>query len=429
MTQQSSSPQVSVLELPATAPRIRITAGVGSATQKTWNLRRPVTVIGSHRPAHIVLHDRDISPAHCLIINTGGAVLLKDLHTRCGTVCNNARIETTELHDGDVITVGNMKIQVAVQYADTAEEDDEAAMDDPTLLPFTASIGLIHTDQSWKIRESAALIGKHPNAAIHLDHQDVARRHAVVFRFCNGAAVFDLCGGRGLTVNGRINAGAQLQNGDRVTIGPFGLQVDLPPEAAMAASPPAGASATPEASGAHFIPVAPTAKVGGTAARAIELPEERDPVLEISSLSSKLDALRAQITDSWGKLNSWPAPKPTEEAGPLGKANSEGATREGDLEARDAMIRGQLHDIQRYHEQLAEREREMHQQLVALQLREQALAETQTACAQKEAEFARTHEELSRREHVVAQRWSRLMTSKCPHCGEKLSTPDDQGSR
>ncbi|MBI4718161.1 MAG: hypothetical protein HY763_10180 [Planctomycetes bacterium] len=58
------------LELPATAPFVRITAGVGSASQKTWNIRRPVTLIGSTRPAHIVLHDRDVSNAHCVIVNT-----------------------------------------------------------------------------------------------------------------------------------------------------------------------------------------------------------------------------------------------------------------------------------------------------------------------------------------------------------------------
>ncbi len=46
------------VELPSTAPLVRITAGFGSAGQKTWNLRRPVTLLGARRPAHIVLHDR-----------------------------------------------------------------------------------------------------------------------------------------------------------------------------------------------------------------------------------------------------------------------------------------------------------------------------------------------------------------------------------
>ncbi len=35
--------QEELLTLPDNAPRIRITAGVGTASQKSWHLRRPVT--------------------------------------------------------------------------------------------------------------------------------------------------------------------------------------------------------------------------------------------------------------------------------------------------------------------------------------------------------------------------------------------------
>ncbi len=95
MSEQVPSVLVPTWELPSEAPRVRITAGVGSAAQKTWNIRRPVTLIGSKRPAHIVLHDRDISPAHCVIINTGVDVLLKDLYTHSGTLCDDSRVDLT----------------------------------------------------------------------------------------------------------------------------------------------------------------------------------------------------------------------------------------------------------------------------------------------------------------------------------------------
>ncbi len=91
MNQTEIQVREATLTLPSSAPLVRITAGIGSAGQKTWNLRRTVTLIGSHRPAHIVLHDRDVSGAHCVIVNTGTDILLKDLRSREGTFCNNAR--------------------------------------------------------------------------------------------------------------------------------------------------------------------------------------------------------------------------------------------------------------------------------------------------------------------------------------------------
>jgi pSer/pThr/pTyr-binding forkhead associated (FHA) protein len=433
MTQTTSSPPVAVLELPPSAPRVRITAGIGSATQKTWNLRRPVTVIGSRRPAHIVLHDHDVSHAHCVIVNTGETVLVKDLHTKSGTLCNTSRIELTELKDGDVLTVGSTKIQVAVQLPEAGDErrEDEPSADDPTLMPCPFAIGVLHTDQRWNLREAVALVGRLPAATVRLEHQDVSQRHAVLFRFGRGVGVFDLNGGRGLAVNGRLCPGAALYDGDRVTVGPFALQVTQPRGTAPFAPGFQSPAPTP------VVPTAPVASVGPTETRvvrtppteAVDLIDARDSVAEITSLSSKLDALRSQISDSWGRLNAWPTEAgraaPPDESGPRGKASLDAASREAELEHRDAMLRGQLHDVQQYHEQLAEREREVQAQIARLQTQQKALLEAETVCAKCETELERRAEDLARREHVVAQRWTRLMTSKCPHCGERLAVPED----
>ena len=75
-----------------------------------------MTVIGSRRPAHIALHDAGICDAHCVIVNTGKDVLLKDLHTPGGTCCKTSRVDLTVLKDGDVITVGETTVQVAINH-------------------------------------------------------------------------------------------------------------------------------------------------------------------------------------------------------------------------------------------------------------------------------------------------------------------------
>ena len=203
MNEITASLHVPKIELPSTAPQVRITAGMGSVAQKTWNLRRPVTLIGSRRPAHIVLHASDISPAHCVIVNTGRDVLLKDLYTSSGTLCNDASVDLRVLRDGDVITVGTNRIQVAIQAPQRTSDDLDAGSNpvDPTAVHAPVAITLIHTDQQWSVERPVALIGRHESAEILLDDERVSRRHAIFFRFMDGLAVFDIGGENGILVN------------------------------------------------------------------------------------------------------------------------------------------------------------------------------------------------------------------------------------
>ena len=161
------------LVLPDDAPRVRVTAGPGSAVQKTWNLRRPCTLIGSRRPAHILLHGRDMSAAHCVIVNTGREVLLKDLHTSAGTLCNTVRIGLTVLSDGDVITLGDTKIQVAIKSPQLDSDDSGCGntYTDPTTFRDPVSLTFVHTDRTWLIHDAVGedslvdgegVVGKQP---------------------------------------------------------------------------------------------------------------------------------------------------------------------------------------------------------------------------------------------------------------------------
>jgi hypothetical protein len=95
--------------------------------------------------------------------------------------------------------------------------------------------------------------------------------------------------------------------------------------------------------------------------------------------------------------------------------------RETEFEARDAALRGQLHDVSCFHEQVLARERGLAAQAALIQADRDTLAAAQKACADCEAGLAKRDEELHRREHVLAQRWSRLQTIICPHCAKPVN--------
>ncbi len=397
MQEGSSAETVVTLELPADAPRVRITAGVGSPAQKVWTIRRPVTLIGSKRPAHIVLHDCDISAAHCVIVNTGTHVLIKDLHTEAGTTCGTSRIDLAILNDGDVIHLGATSIQVAVQMSVTPGAAPRMGYngDDATTLRKPLSLTLAETDRRWPLREAVTLLGRLPDAPVCLDHEDVSTRRAIIFRFENGTAIYDLDGREATAVNGRPCASGRLAEGDRITIGPFSLLV------AAASGPDPTAKRDDESSG---------------------LPK----LLDVSQIESELDVLRRNIAESWATLNTWSEEtEQDEQASPSPDAAPEELdTRMKNIDVREAELRGRLHDLTQLHGQLVAREQDLRSHLSRVQHEHAALTKSRAAVATQTAELSRRAEELTRREQAVAQRWSRLQTACCPDCGRRLGSAD-----
>ncbi|MCH7808876.1 MAG: FHA domain-containing protein, partial [Planctomycetes bacterium] len=331
-----------------------MTAGPGSAVQKTWNLRRPCTLIGSRRPAHILLHGRDMSAAHCVIVNTGREVLLKDLHTSAGTLCNTVRIGLTVLSDGDVITLGDTKIQVAIKSPQLDSDDSGCGntYTDPTTFRDPVSLTFVHTDRTWLIHDAVALVGRHRSAFVHLDHETISSRHAVLFRFDSDLAFFNLGGVDGILLNGEPTAMARLRRGDRMRLGPFSLCVggvgaaetrtsDAEPSAleSSCANPDRivqdRLGSGDRGNGAH-----------GNANGPVNLTSDA------VAIGSELDSLRKGITEAWKRLNI----SPSEFADEGDEPKQDESEAENELDARDAALRGHFHDLTVLQEQLHDRE-------------------------------------------------------------------------
>jgi pSer/pThr/pTyr-binding forkhead associated (FHA) protein len=436
MSEQPVAIREQTVELPVHAPLVRVTAGVGSAGQKTWNLRRPVTVIGSRRPAHIVLHDQDVSNAHCVIVNTGTDVLVRDLHTSSGTLLNKKRVDLAVLSDGDVLSLGETNIQIAIQVPENAAADSGCGMQfaDPARFPNRVKLNLMHTEKVWHLEEAVVLIGRHDDAPIRLDHPDISARHAIVFRFGKQPAVFDLGSRTGIWVNGQRCSLTPLQNGDRLTAGPFGLAVnasELPavalPEVVSApapvlpapppvveppheASPFARAAAKAQAAPALPPAVAPASAPEMAVPAAAPAPQEPTPA----------EPLGQGITQTWEQLNSWRT-QLRNGAIALEAQQNDLAAKEAELDARDAALRGQLHDVTRFHEQITVRERELAAKMAQMQAESDVLEAGKRDAELRDADLARRDQEAHRREQALAQRWARLAATRCPTCKKPIN--------
>jgi len=427
---------------------------VGSAGQKTWNLRRPVTLIGSSRPAHIVLHDREIAKAHCVIINTGTEVLIKDLNTQAGTFCNRNRVELAVLTDGDLVTIGENNIQVAIQLPEDAANDSNCGMQfvDPVKFARPVVLRLIHTDTSWNVEDAVVLIGRLDEASIRLDHDDVSSRHAVLFRFADGPAVFDLGSRAGIWVNGKRTSMSTLADGDCLTVGPFGLSVacaERSPLEEIPAASPLGpdSSARPatvasEAGGprnGHGVNSPDVAAIMDNFEPPGSAPLAAAPPISAAAPECSKAAqpnghgLDTNLEQVWDKLNAWDPQVETERAAKaqieadLTARIAELDARETGLEARDGALRGQLHDVTRFHEQVLERERDLARARAELQTANDALSESQRIFEAKEAELAQLAAEVHRRENALAQRWTRIRSATCPHCGNPTNLQNLMG--
>jgi len=409
------------IALPPEAPLVRITAGAGSAGQKTWNLRRPVTLIGSRRPAHIVLHGREISAAHCVIVNTGAEVLLKDLHTSGGTRLNREPTGLAVLSDGDVITVGEINIQIAIRTPENTSDDSGAGVEfqDPTKLAGPIDLSLMHTETHWQVEDAVTLIGRHDAATIRLDHEDIARRHAVLFRFGRDPAIFDLGGPSGIFVNGEGCTMTSLAHGDCLTVAKFGLIVSLSNEDEGAL--PGGNNGTSRLKSAfsqvlrkgHSTPGQQPAQPGTSATpERAELPD--------AVKGGRIGDIDNELHSTWDRVNSWQS-RLESDAGELSRQEMDLASRAEALDARDAELRGQLHDITQYNEELKLRERELATQAAELQSKRDELAGRERDIEAKEQDLQTRSAEVQRRESALAQRWSRLRAAKCTHCGKAVN--------
>src|SRR5690242_10303362 len=86
----------------------------GEQLLREETLAQPVIKIGKVSSAHLRLEDESVSRMHAILERSGDTLQLIDLGSTRGTFVNGQRVNKARLEPGDVITLGDLRIELAM---------------------------------------------------------------------------------------------------------------------------------------------------------------------------------------------------------------------------------------------------------------------------------------------------------------------------
>ena len=217
-------------------------APVGQHTgQQPLAVGRLITLIGSAPSARLYLPSKAVSRCHAAVINTDGAVFIRDLASRTKTRVNGRSVKEAELSDGDVVQIA--------RFAFRFTRPGPAAPAPPRPPAPAAAFEIDGVDDPVPLETRALLIGRREHADISLTENAASSAHALVLVSEGKHIVRDLNSRTGTFVNGVKVHEHVLSPGDVIRVGETSFRyvrtaaaareparpARLPPAAAMAA--------------------------------------------------------------------------------------------------------------------------------------------------------------------------------------------------
>lgn len=149
----------------------------------------------------LVMEHPSVSGVHAELAPKDGKVLLTDRSTN-GTFVNGLRMSAAELRDGDYITFG--------RYSGKS-------------LIFRTGLEPELKIEKVDLTKDRITIGRDPSSDVSIDHPLVSKKHAEILRESGKVFIVDLGSTNGTFVNGIKIRRHQLQEMDRIVIGPSEL--------------------------------------------------------------------------------------------------------------------------------------------------------------------------------------------------------------
>jgi len=188
--------------------------------------------IGRKPDNDLPIDDHTVSSRHAKIVRVQSVYFLEDLKSTNGTAVNGKPVERAQLHDADVITIGQHRI-IFQDNAPSAATSVPASLDlDQTLAisgkhlaaapSITAKVVITSgkTDRlEYHLTKRANLIGSQEGAAIRLTGWFAPKAVALISSRGSGFTISPSEGSKRLLVNGReVSAPQTLKDGDGIEV-------------------------------------------------------------------------------------------------------------------------------------------------------------------------------------------------------------------
>jgi pSer/pThr/pTyr-binding forkhead associated (FHA) protein len=188
--------------------------------------------IGRKPDNDLPIDDHTVSSRHAKIVRVQSVYFLEDLKSTNGTAVNGKPVERAQLHDADVITIGQHRI-IFQDNATSAVASTSASSDlDQTMVisgkhlspapSITAKVVITSgkTDRlEYHLTKTANLIGSQEGAAIRLTGWFAPKAVALISSRGSGFTISPSEGSKRLLVNGReVSAPQTLKDGDGIEV-------------------------------------------------------------------------------------------------------------------------------------------------------------------------------------------------------------------
>ncbi len=199
---------------------------------------------GKAQGNHVCLRDESIAFNHFRVYYTDGVYSIYDLGSKRGTLVNGQSIEKLKLSDGDMIQVGDVKLQFEMvdekntdarlaSSAPDSDEEDAQSRNGGLLTKTRASIPALVVidgqDQGKRLTldgKGTFRIGRSHKTDLRLADAKVSREHCLIEEVQDHHVIIDLESANGTVVNGdRVNK-TILKEGDFIRLGFTMLQYD-----------------------------------------------------------------------------------------------------------------------------------------------------------------------------------------------------------
>ncbi len=207
--------------VPSGAPVVTATICAGPGEGQSIKLRRAASLFGSKAGCKLVLRHPTVDRRHCVLVNTGHRLVLRDLDTRGRTLRNGLKVEQEVIEDADRIRVGPWELKLDLATPTLAGASDSPIIMDLEPDPTILAIDDPAARKMTKLPREVSIIGRGPGCDVSIEDREISRVHAVIFSYLHKPALLDLVSENGTWVNGKRAMFAMLQNGDEITFGSY----------------------------------------------------------------------------------------------------------------------------------------------------------------------------------------------------------------